>query len=290
MPALPYYLGCPVWVCDAWVGSVYSGKSRSQWLADYTRAFNSVEGNSTFYALPKGETIERWADESTDGFRFAFKFPRTVTHDNLLLAAEHETEAFLSLLAILRKADKLGPSMIQLPPYFDATKLTSLEAFLARLPREYPYAVEVRHNDFFTGGAAEQAFDALLAEYRVDRVLFDSRPLFSAPPTDDFEVESQSRKPNVPVRFTTTSGSPVVRFIARNDVPSVAVWIDEWAGVVADWLAQGLTPYFFAHAPNNAFAPAVATRFHTQLMKRMPDLPSLAPWPGQTLQKQQSLF
>jgi uncharacterized protein YecE (DUF72 family) len=290
MPAPPYYLGCPVWVCDAWVGSVYAGKSRTRWLADYTQAFNSVEGNSTFYALPKGETVERWADEAADGFRFVLKFPRTVTHDKMLFAAEHETEAFLSLLAILRRTDKLGPSMIQLPPYFDAAKLVNLEAFLARLPREFPYAVEVRHDDFFDSGPAEHALDALLAEYRVDRVLFDSRPLFSAPPTDDFEVESQGRKPQVPVRFTTTSGSPVVRFIARNDVPSVETWINEWVSVVADWLARGLTPYFFTHAPNNAFAPAVAALFHTRLMERVPDLPPLPAWPGQVVQKQQSLF
>lgn len=290
MPALPYHLGCPVWNCDAWVGTVYAGKSRSKWLADYTQAFGTVEGNSTFYALPTADIVKRWADESAEGFRFALKFPRTVTHDKLLVDANAETEAFLSLLSILKEADKLGPSMIQLPPYFDATKLDNLEAFLAALPREFPYAVEVRHDDYFAEGGAEQALDAMLHEYRADRVLFDSRPLFSAPATDDYEVESQGRKPKVPVRFTVTNTSPMVRFIARNDVESVIGWMDEWTAVVADWIAQGLTPYFFTHAPNNSLAPAVAALFHARLIERVPTIPPLPAWPGQKVQRQQSLF
>lgn len=290
MQTQPYYFGCPVWVCDAWVGSVYAGKSRDRWLADYTRAFNSVEGNSTFYALPTADTVRRWADEAAEGFRFVFKFPRTVTHERQLVDAERDAEAFTSLLAILREADRLGPSMIQLPPSFDGAKLPQLEAFLAQLPREFSYAVEVRHPDYFGEGPLEQEFEAMLAEYGAARVLFDSRPLFSGPPTDEFEVESQGRKPRVPVRFTTTNTSPVVRLVGRNEVPMVEPWLDEWVAVVADWLARGIKPYFFTHAPNNAFAPAIAALMHAKLGERVASLPPLAPWPGQTVQRQKSLF
>lgn len=290
MSALPYYIGCPVWICDAWVGSVYASKSRDRWLADYTRAFNSVEGNSTFYALPTADTVRRWVDESADGFRFLFKFPRSITHDRELLAAEQETDAFLSLLDILRQAGRLGPSMVQLGPSFDGHKLSQLEAFLARLPREFPYAVEVRHADYFDEGANEQTLDAMLAEYRVERVLFDSRPLFSSPPTDELEVKSQSRKPNVPVRQTVTNQSPIVRFVGRNDLATTTRWVDEWASILADWIARGLTPYFFAHAPNNAFAPPLATMLHKRLAEYVPTLPPLPTWPGSEVQKQRELF
>ena len=290
MQTQPYYFGCPVWVCDAWVGSVYAGKSRERWLADYTHAFNAVEGNSTFYALPTSDTVRRWAEEAAAGFRFVFKFPRTVTHEHQLVDAQRDTEAFTSLLAILRRADRLGPSMIQLPPSFDGAKLPQLEAFLAQLPREFSYAVEVRHADYFGQGPVEQELEAMLAEYGVARVLFDSRPLFSAPPSDDFERESQGRKPRVPVRFATTNRSPVVRLVGRNDVSSVEPWLDDWVAVVADWLDRGITPYFFTHAPNNAFAPAISALFHAKLRQRVSALPPLHPWPGQVVQRQQSLF
>ncbi len=290
MHHLPYYLGCPVWVCDAWVGSVYAHKSRSKWLGDYSRAFNAVEGNSTFYALPKADLVRRWAGEAPDGFRFVLKFPKAVTHDRQLVGAEFETDEFLKLLAILHEADRLGPAMLQLPPFFGGTQLVQLEAFLKRLPREFSYACEVRHSDFFAEGAAEHTFDALLAEHGVDRVLFDSRPLFSAPPTNDFEVESHRRKPRVPARFVTTGTSPVVRLVGRDNVSLVEPWLDEWAGVVADWLARGITPYFFTHAPNNAYAPMLAVMFHAMLSERVPDLAPRPAWPGLMVAKQQTLF
>ncbi len=288
--SLPYYLGCPVWVCDAWVGSVYAGKSRSRWLGDYTRAFNAVEGNSTFYALPKADTVRRWADEAADGFRFVLKFPKAVTHEKQLLAVERETDEFLKLLAILHEADRLGPAMLQLPPYFAGSQLASLEAFLKRLPREFRFACEVRHADFFAAGPTEQTLDALLANHKINRVLFDSRPLFSAAATDEFEVESQGRKPKLPARFVATSDTPVVRLVGRDNVSLVAPWLEEWAEVVAGWLARGLTPYFFTHAPNNAYAPILAEMFHARLSKLVPKLPPLPTWPGKAVPKQQSLF
>ncbi len=290
MHALPYYLGCPVWVCDDWVGSVYAGKSRDRWLGDYTRAFNAVEGNSTFYALPTADTIKRWADEADDGFRFVLKFPKTITHEKQLLSAEYEADAFLQLLAILRDADRLGPAMLQLPPFFSGRQLPHLESFLKRLPRDFPFACEVRHADFFADGDIERSFEQLLAAHHVDRVLFDSRPLFSAPATDEYEVVSQQRKPNVPVRFHPTGSSPVVRLVGRDDVSLVIPWLDEWANIVADWLTRGITPYIFTHAPNNAYAPTLAEMFHTRVVDRAPNLPPLSPWPGRSVQKQQSLF
>ena len=290
MHTLPYYLGCPVWVCEAWVGSVYASKTRSRWLGDYAQAFNTVEGNSTFYALPKVDTVKRWAAEAAEGFRFVLKFPKTVTHEKQLLNAERETGEFLNLLVILHEADRLGPAMLQLPPYFAGSQLVELESFLRRLPREFSYACEVRHADFFAEGPAERTLDAILAQHGVNRVLFDSRPLFSAAAADEFEVESQGRKPKVPVRLVTTGNAPVVRMVGRNQVSLVTPWLDEWVDTVAGWLERGLTPYFFTHAPNNANAPILAQMFHAKLRERVPSLAELPAWPGLAVARQRELF
>lgn len=84
-PRLPLMLGCPVWGCADWGGQVYPLKTpRSQWLHWYSRTFNTVEGNSTFYALPSVETTRRWASETANGFRFMLKFPRVISHDSEL--------------------------------------------------------------------------------------------------------------------------------------------------------------------------------------------------------------
>ena len=81
-----YYLGCPGWGVKTWVGRLFPGGTRpTEFLERYARVFNTVEGNTTFYALPAAETVARWRDQVPDGFRFCFKFPRTITHDRLSL-------------------------------------------------------------------------------------------------------------------------------------------------------------------------------------------------------------
>lgn len=49
-------------------------------LEDYARYFNCVEGNTTLYALPKPEVVQRWRAMTHDEFRFCFKFPATISH------------------------------------------------------------------------------------------------------------------------------------------------------------------------------------------------------------------
>ena len=71
------YLGLPQWSHPAWPGQLLGMNARpAEHLADYARVFNSVEGNTTFYASPTPETVQRWADAVPDHFRFSFKFPK----------------------------------------------------------------------------------------------------------------------------------------------------------------------------------------------------------------------
>lgn len=281
-PQLPYHLGCPVFASPEWLGKLYTAKAkRADWLRQYTQAFNTVEGNSTFYGLPSPDTVRRWAAESEPGFRFALKFPRVISHENELVAVETETNLFLDVLGVLQGADRLGPSFLQLGPYFDGSRLGHLEAYLRSLPREFPYAVEVRHADYFDGGKTERRLDALLTELGIDRVLFDSRPLFAERPADESEQEAQRRKPRSPLRRTVTSWHPMLRLIGRNQVDRVLPWIEEWAPQVAAWIQEGRTPYVFTHTPNDGHAPEMARLFHRELQKSLPGLQDLPKWPGE---------
>ena len=77
-----YYLGCPGWGLKSWVGRLFpSGTRNTDFLARYAEVFNTVEGNTTFYALRRKDTVARWKDESPDEFRFCFKFPKKITHE-----------------------------------------------------------------------------------------------------------------------------------------------------------------------------------------------------------------
>lgn len=283
MPSIPipntcgpaYHLGCPVWACENWVGKLYRCKNRRKWLGEYSQVFNTVEGNSTFYGLPSPETVTRWANDSADGFQFVMKFPRSITHDAKLQNTKNETRSFLRILDTLARAERLGPTFLQLPPSFGSSKLRELARYLGQLPRDFRFAVEVRNYDFYDDGDRERQLTDVLTGLGMDWVLLDSRGLFAKPPADETERVAQGRKPRTPFRSTTTAGHPIVRFIGRNDPIEVQQQISDWADIVADWIGSGLQPYVFAHAPDDQFAPEFAVAFHRELRVRLPSLPVL---------------
>lgn len=285
-----YRLGCPVWACDAWVGKLYATKDRRRWLGEYSSVFGTVEGNSTFYAMPEIDIVRRWADAAGLGFRFVLKTPGEITHRRQLVGAERETAEWLERLRVLQSADRLGPTMLQLPPYFSSANMPDLIRFLEAWPADLPLAVEPRHEDYFDGGPVENELDSLLRDRHIDRTLFDSRALFQAAPDDPIEAASQKRKPNPPRRLTVTGTRPVLRFVGRNQLAKTNKWVAEWAGVVADWIHGGLKPYVFCHSPDDTFAPDFCEAMHAAIGERSPGIAPLAEWPGRTAPKQRALF
>ncbi len=270
------YLGCPIWACEQWKGLLFTANApRGQWLTQYASAFNTVEGNSTFYALPSLETAQKWATSVAQSeFKFALKVPRSITHDCRLLGAEQELAAFIAVARVLHDADCLGPSFIQLPPDYSPRNLDSLTAFLESLPTDLPWALELRHVGWFDSGQNEDAIDTLLRDLRIDKVIFDSRPLYSKPPSDEIERVSQTRKPKTPIRQTVTASHPFLRFIGRNTIGDIEPWINEWAPVIAHWLRDGLSPFVFTHAPDDRYAPPFARRLYEAIQSHYPELPA----------------
>ncbi len=288
MNRFPYFIGCPVWSWAQWRGSVYSPKApKSDWLAQYARKFNTVEGNTTFYGIPTIETVGRWATQTPDGFKFALKFPRSITHEKQLQHCQAETELFLACLDILQRADRLGPTFLQLSPQFGPNQFDHLVSYLHQLPKQYPYAVEVRHQDFFKD-PFEPRLNELLRHQKIDRVIFDSRPLFSKPPSDEAERRARQRKPRVPIKSTAIANHPMIRLVGLNDISQVDTWYQEWAPIIAGWIAEGREPFVFAHTPDDTFAPQMAHRFHAEIAKHISDLPALPSL--EQVEKQKTLF
>ena len=78
-----FYLGCAVWAHPSWSGVLFPRNARStDYLRLYSRRLTTVEGNTTFYAIPSAETVRRWAEETPPSFRFCFKLPRDVSHQD----------------------------------------------------------------------------------------------------------------------------------------------------------------------------------------------------------------
>jgi uncharacterized protein YecE (DUF72 family) len=147
-----YWIGCSGWAYADWVGPFYPpGTPPSEFLARYARVFRTVEVDSSFYRPPAPYLIRRWADRTPEGFRFALKVPRDVTHEPANSAKGAVLGPFLASLEPLRARGKLGPVVLQFPASFRASSgRARLQGLLEAIPREYPLAVELRHSSWWT--------------------------------------------------------------------------------------------------------------------------------------------
>ncbi|MGY3903282.1 DUF72 domain-containing protein [Aeromonas lusitana] len=277
------YLGLPQWSHPAWPGHLLGVNARpADHLADYAQVFNTVEGNTTFYASPTPETVRRWAEAVPAHFRFSFKFPQTISHQSDLVSVDKQVTDFIRLLGPLH--DKLGLLKLQLPARFGPAGLARLEAFFDRLPADFRYALEVRHPDFFAKGEAERALNRLLMARGINRIMLDSRPLFSVPATTAAMVDAQGKKPRLPVHLLATAHAPVVRLIGlpqpEDNHPFLPAWLPHWQ----QWLAEGKDLYLFIHTADNAQAPTLARQISLLLGQEM------APWPGENDRARQGVL
>jgi len=160
-------LGTQGFSFDDWVGPFYPpGTPKSAYLEAYSRHFSTVEIDSTFYGTPRVSTVEGWLERTPPNFRFAAKFPRTITHDKMLLDAGRETGTFLRVMDVL--GEKLGVLTLQFSYEFEPKYFDRLDAYLADLPSGHRYAVEVRHRGWMT-----PEFAMMLREHNTAMVLQD---------------------------------------------------------------------------------------------------------------------
>ncbi|MFN2188512.1 MAG: DUF72 domain-containing protein, partial [Candidatus Promineifilaceae bacterium] len=142
-----WHLGTMGFGFKDWNGVFYpEGVSSRDYLVHYSKIFDSVELDSTFYGTPKPEYVERWAAVTPDNFKFCVKVPREITHDLRLEGAEDKMLHFIETMAIL--GEKLGVILIQLPPDYTFNQIHSLAVFLRQLPRDHRFAVEFRHRSW----------------------------------------------------------------------------------------------------------------------------------------------
>jgi len=144
-----------------WVGTFYPPQSSpSQFLPFYARVYDTVEVNSTFYAIPAASTVRSWLHRTPPNFLFACKMPQEITHDHRLLAIEERLADFLDRMRIL--GDKLGPVAIQFPRSFTRRYEDNLRSFLPLLPKDIRFVAEFRSESWNDA----EVFD-LLGEFDV---------------------------------------------------------------------------------------------------------------------------
>lgn len=132
-----------------WKGSFYPADAKPDGMLEfYAARLPTVEINNTFYQMPKVAVLENWAHSTPQGFRFAIKASRRITHMSRLKAdSAADSVAFLyrNLAAL---GGKRGPVLFQLPPFLKKD-LPRLREFLALLPQGHAAAFEFRNDSWF---------------------------------------------------------------------------------------------------------------------------------------------
>ncbi len=169
----------------------------------------------------------------------------------------------------------LGPMFAQLPPSYAPALLDDLTNFLEAWPRtEASLALEVRHPDWFKEPHASN-LTALLEKLGVGRVLLDSRPIYTG--DDDPQLQSERRKPKLPLQLSVTAPFTLIRFISHPNLSVNQPFMEEWVRQIQQWLQMGVRIYFFVHCPIEARSPNTARHFQ-QLLEQSGTLVPPLPW------------
>lgn len=268
-----YFIGLTQWHHPNWYPA---GIDSKQALSVYAAHFSSIEGNNSFYGLPSETSISQWRTETPAGFRFCFKFPKAISHTHQLAHCDRPLAEFLDRIAPLE--NKLGILWLQMSHRFAPENVPQLAQFLAQLPKDFTYGIEVRHLDFFKKDDQERRFNQLLMQSGVNRITFDTRALFAHPAQDPITQEALQAKPQMPVHVLATGDCPMVRFITPLDLSLGYAYLAPWVKKVAQWLDEGKTPYLFFHTPDNREAPVLAQYFTEQLAQQRPASPPITVW------------
>ncbi len=166
------HIGTSGWHYPHWRGNFYpENLPASRMLEFYTRHFDTVELNNTFYRLPTPAAVAGWREGTPPRFCFAAKGSRFLTHMKKLKDAGTGIERFFERADLLGK--KLGPVVFQLPPRWTADA-ERLEEFLDALPRGHRYAFELRDPTWHN-----PEIYAILRRHRVAFCIFEIAGFFS---------------------------------------------------------------------------------------------------------------
>ncbi len=165
------FVGTSGWNYGHWRGIFYpNALPQNRWLEFYSKYFDTVEINMTFYRFPFKRAIEKWKKTVPTGFIFSVKGNRIITHVKKLKEVESILKKFLSLISIFE--DNLGPVLFQLPPSFSFNKerLTVFCEFLAsqEIIKKGMFSIELRDKRWIN----EETFQ-ILEKYNISLCFSD---------------------------------------------------------------------------------------------------------------------
>jgi uncharacterized protein YecE (DUF72 family) len=233
------YLGCAKWGRKEWVGKIYpKGTKEANFLDEYVHHYNSIELNATHYQIYGPDTIRKWGDKAKayPNFKFCPKVAQGISHYSQLTNAGPQTTSFLE--GVLAFGKQLGPIFLQLSDKFSPNRKDQLYQYLATLPKDLQFFVEVRHPLWFSDEKIRMELLKTLQKLKVGVIITDT-----AGRRDCAHMDL-----TIPKTF--------IRFVGNSLHPTDYTRIDDWVNRIHYWLQQGMKEvYFFMHMHDEAYSP-----------------------------------
>lgn len=250
-PQSQIHVGCQGWNYDDWTTRIggepvfYPRGTKSNEMLDvYAKVFDTIEVDSTFYAIPASSAIENWYRKTPEDFTFSLKMPREITHEHALRQSSFViSDEFCERISKLK--EKLACVLIQLAPQFEASKenARNLREFLARLPREIRFAVEFRDKRWLVDWTFEE-----LKENKVALCLTEGSWI---PRETTFEAIEKGTADFSYIRFM--GERDLVKFdkIYRGADTNLQIWKEEIEKIKAKDIYIYFSNFYEGHAPES---------------------------------------
>ncbi len=240
-PLFKFYLGAPKYGRDEWKGNLYPSDIKDEErLTEYSKHFNYLELNASFYKIPEPSMGVGWAEQVAENrkFKFSPKISRPITHLRRFKNAEDETNRFFEFCDTL--ADTLAPSFIQMSDASGFNNFDTVEAYLKSLPESFRVNIEMRHPSFFETENFKRVTSSL-KEQNVGLIITDTN----------------LRRDVLHMHLTSTCAQ--IRFNGNDNHPTDRMRLEQWRERILQWKLKGMREvYFGLHQPNdNTFHESV---------------------------------
>jgi len=243
---LKVYVGCAKWN-KADLKNFYPRGTKDE-LTYYSRQFNSIELNATFYNLPKREQVITWREKTPDEFRFFPKVTQSISHIRRLNEVQPLVEEYCDSISNFEA--KLGMVFLQLHDNFGYKNYDRLVSFIGNFPKAIPLAVEMRNTEWFNNAAVSSEVYQLFEKHQITNIL----------------VDTAGRRDLLHMRLTTPFA--FIRYVGANHPQSDRDRLDDWLNRLKIWVDQGLRDvYFFVHQNIEMESPFLSAYFIERLNK-----------------------
>ncbi|MCO7185526.1 DUF72 domain-containing protein [Tenacibaculum sp. XPcli2-G] len=241
------YVGCAKWN-KADLKGFYPRGTKDE-LEYYSKQFNSIELNATFYRQFPAEQFEKWKAKTPENFKFFPKLGQEISHWKRLQGVQDAVNVYLDNASHLQ--EKLGTIFLQLHANFGNKNFDRLQNFVVSWPKGIPLAIEVRHPDWFEDTTVFEEFTQLFEEHNIANVL----------------VDTAGRRDMMHMRLTNNEA--FVRYVGANH-PSDYTRLDDWVVRLKEWNDLGLENiHFFIHQNLEVESPLLAAYFIKKLNKEL---------------------